>query len=96
MNEPSQDPELAAIAAELKRTAAYAIEPAFKGALRADLLAQMQQSDLLTVQEVAQLLRVDDTTVRRWIKSGALQAIKLPTRRGSYRVRRSVIDKILA
>src|SRR5579875_1812041 len=31
--------------------------------------------ELLTVSEVAQRLRVDDTTVRRWIKSGALEAI---------------------
>ena len=26
--------------------------------------------DLLTVREVAEQLRVDDTTVRRWIKNG--------------------------
>ena len=29
------------------------------------------EADLLTVREVAKQLRVDDTTVRRWIKNGA-------------------------
>ncbi len=37
-------------------------------------------NQLLTVSEVAQILRVDDTTVRRWVKQGALQAIILPHR----------------
>lgn len=30
-------------------------------------------SDLLTVSEVARILRVDDTTVRRWVKQGRLR-----------------------
>ena len=54
-------------------------------------------SNLLTVAEVADILRVDDTTVRRWIKQGALEAIALPhvhTRQG-YRVRRSTLDDLL-
>jgi len=33
---------------------------------------------LLTVHEVAKRLRVDDTTVRRWITNGTLPAITLP------------------
>ena len=36
--------------------------------------------ELLTVREVARRLRVDDTTVRRWITSGVLDAISLPHR----------------
>jgi excisionase family DNA binding protein len=54
--------------------------------------------DLLTVGEVAKLLRVHDSTVRRWIKAGVLEAILLP-RRGShqiYRIRRSTLDALLA
>jgi excisionase family DNA binding protein len=53
--------------------------------------------ELLTVREVAKRLRVDDTTVRRWIKSGALEAITLPHRgkRQAYRVKRSTMDKLL-
>jgi excisionase family DNA binding protein len=58
---------------------------------------QTQTSDLLTVHEVAQALRVDDTTVRRWIKNGVLQAIALPHRglRQAYRINRSILDTLL-
>ncbi|HEY7416421.1 MAG TPA: helix-turn-helix domain-containing protein [Ktedonobacteraceae bacterium] len=62
--------------------------------------SDMSQSDttgeLLTVHEVARHLRVDDTTVRRWIKSGALEAITLPHRgkRRGYRVRKVTIDEL--
>ncbi|MBV9259469.1 MAG: helix-turn-helix domain-containing protein, partial [Ktedonobacteraceae bacterium] len=43
-------------------------------------------------------LRVDDTTVRRWIKNGVLEAITLPHRgkRQAYRVRSSTLDALLA
>jgi len=53
--------------------------------------------ELLTVREVARRLRVDDTTVRRWIKSGALEAITLPHRgrRQAYRIKKSTLDKLL-
>jgi excisionase family DNA binding protein len=53
--------------------------------------------ELLTVREVAKRLRVDDTTVRRWIKSGALGAITLPHRgkRQAYRVKKSTMDTLL-
>ena len=56
------------------------------------------EADLLTVREVAQKLRVDDTTVRRWIKNGVLEAITLPHRgaRQAYRIRRSTLDTLLA
>jgi len=54
-------------------------------------------NQLLKVQEVAAALRVDDTTVRRWIKSGALEAITLPHRgrRQAYRVRKSTLDELV-
>ncbi|BCL81805.1 helix-turn-helix domain-containing protein [Ktedonobacteria bacterium brp13] len=58
----------------------------------------MEQNDeLLTVREVARRLRVDDTTVRRWIKHGTLEAVSLPHvgKRQAYRVRRSTIDTLL-
>ena len=57
----------------------------------------MVEEELLTVREVARRLRVDDTTVRRWIKSGALEAITLPHRgkRQAYRVKKSTLDKLL-
>jgi excisionase family DNA binding protein len=52
---------------------------------------------LLTVQEVAQQLRVNEATVRRWVKIGALDAIKLPHsgKREIYRIRQSTLDSIL-
>ena len=55
------------------------------------------EADLLTVREVAKQLRVDNTTVRRWIKNGALEAITLPHRgtRQAYRIRRSTVDALL-
>ena len=55
-------------------------------------------ADLLTVHEVAKKLRVDDTTVRRWIKNGVLEAISLPHRgaRQAYRIRRSTLETLLA
>lgn len=58
----------------------------------------MEQGDeLLTVREVARRLRVDDTTVRRWIKHGTLEAVSLPHvgKRQAYRVRRSTLENLL-
>jgi len=56
------------------------------------------EAELLTVREVAKQLRVDDTTVRRWIKNGVLEAITLPHRgtRQAYRIRRSTLEALLA
>ena len=53
--------------------------------------------ELLTVREVARRLRVDDTTVRRWIKTGALIAVTLPHRgkRQAYRIKKSTLDTLL-
>ena len=54
-------------------------------------------SELMTVSEVADILRVDDTTVRRWVKQGALEAVILPHKneRQAYRIKRETLDKIL-
>jgi excisionase family DNA binding protein len=54
-------------------------------------------SELLTVSEVANILRVDDTTVRRWVKQGALEAVVLPhvNERQAYRIKRETLDKML-
>jgi excisionase family DNA binding protein len=54
-------------------------------------------NDLLTVSEVANLLRVDDTTVRRWVKQGALEAVVLPhvNARQAYRIKRATLDRVL-
>ena len=54
-------------------------------------------SDLLTIREVSQALRVDDTTVRRWVKQGVLEAIILPHRgkRQAYRIHKSTLGTLL-
>jgi excisionase family DNA binding protein len=56
-----------------------------------------QHDRLLTVREVANYLRVDDTTLRRWIKAGTLLAVELPHRgkRHAYRIRQSTLDQLL-
>nr|BBH91771.1 hypothetical protein KTC_65220 [Thermosporothrix sp. COM3] len=55
------------------------------------------KSKLLTVGEVANILRVDPSTVRRWIKQGSLEAVPLPTQgrgqRLTHRVERSTIER---
>ena len=58
---------------------------------------QREVSELLTVSEVAHILRVDDTTVRRWVKQGALEAVVLPhvNARQAYRVKRETLEKVL-
>ena len=59
-------------------------------------MAQVNE-ELLTVHEVAHQLRVDDTTVRRWIKNGVLEAISLPHKglRQAYRVRKATLNALL-
>jgi excisionase family DNA binding protein len=53
-------------------------------------------SDLLTVGEVAEILRVDCTTVHRWVKQGTLEAVKLPSpsKRQTRRIRRATVDRL--
>ena len=59
---------------------------------------ESDKNELLTVNEVAQRLRVDATTVRRWIKNGVLKAIALPHRglRQAYRVHKHTLDAVLS
>ena len=46
--------------------------------------------ELLTVQEVAEMLKVEDQTIRRYIKEGKIKAIKLSNR--LLRIHRSEIE----
>ena len=48
--------------------------------------------ELLTVREVAQLLRVNRRTVERWLQHRRLAGIRLP---GGWRVRRDVLEAFL-
>ena len=61
-------------------------------------MAQEKTEELLTVREVARRLRVDDTTVRRWINNGVLDAVTLPHlgKRRGYRVKKATLDTLLS
>lgn len=54
--------------------------------------------ELLTINEVARDLRVDDTTVLRWIEAGALEAVPFPGRSkwDKYRIKGSVVNALLS
>lgn len=51
--------------------------------------------EFLTVKEVAQILRVSESTVRNYIKQGIIKAIKFgKNRRATVRVPKSEIEKL--
>ena len=52
----------------------------------------IQSSDLLTVKEVAEILRVSQPTVLRMIDDGELRAIRV---RNQWRIRRTDLDDYL-
>lgn len=62
-------------------------------------LSNEKTTTLLTLHQVAMTLQVDDTTVRRWIKNGALEAVTLPTtpnaKRQSYRVKPETMQRLI-
>ena len=57
----------------------------------------MGKDELLTMQEVAYYLRVDQTTVRRWAHTGILDVVQLPLvgKNIRYRMRRSALETLL-
>jgi len=61
-------------------------------------LSQRGTDPLLTVREVALWLRVDATTVRRWIKNEILEAIELPHsgKRRGYRIKVSQLKAAIS
>jgi len=50
--------------------------------------------DLLTIREVADLLRISPLTIKRWGKKGKLPAIRINTR-GDRRYRKEVVLRLL-
>ncbi|HEY1973305.1 MAG TPA: helix-turn-helix domain-containing protein [Pseudonocardia sp.] len=57
-----------------------------------DLQGQPQPPDLLTVAEVARMLRVSKMTVYRMIHSGELATVKV---RQSFRLSRNAVEMLL-
>lgn len=53
---------------------------------------------LLTIQNVAKQLCVDDTTVRRWVLAGVVEAIELPHvgPRRRFRIKQSTMTQLLS
>ena len=50
--------------------------------------------DLLTIREVADLLRISPLTIKRWGKKGKLPAIRINSR-GDRRYRKEVVQRLL-
>lgn len=57
--------------------------------------AQTEEADWMTVAEVAELLKVDQETVRRLVKRGELAALDLGSRKMGYRIRRDDLDAFI-
>jgi excisionase family DNA binding protein len=53
-----------------------------------------RNEDLLHLKEAARLLDVHPSSIRRAIRSGELEALKLGTN-GHYRIRRQALDEFL-
>jgi excisionase family DNA binding protein len=51
--------------------------------------------ELLTVEEVAERLKLSQETIRIWLRNGRLSGIRLGTRRSGWRVRASEIDRLI-
>jgi excisionase family DNA binding protein len=53
------------------------------------------EQEYFTPREVAKRLRVDDTTVRRWIRTGAIEADTIRQgKRNRYRIRKATIETL--
>ncbi|HYT44716.1 MAG TPA: helix-turn-helix domain-containing protein [Methylomirabilota bacterium] len=53
------------------------------------------EQEYYTPREIAKRLRVDDTTVRRWIRTGALEAETIQEgRRNRHRIKKETIAAI--
>ena len=51
--------------------------------------------ELLTVPEVAAMLRLNEQTVRKWLRTGVLPGINLGSRQAGWRVRRADVERFL-
>ena len=58
------------------------------------MIQMVDDEEMYTVDEVAQRLRVNADTARRWIREGQLPAYRLGDRAG-YRVKRSDLEEFL-
>lgn len=54
------------------------------------------EDELLTVAEVAVILKVHEQTARKWVREGKIPGIYMGSRQAGYRVKRSTIERIKA
>jgi excisionase family DNA binding protein len=50
---------------------------------------------LLTVEEVAQLFRVSEVTIRRWIEAKKIKHVVRVTKRSGYRIPKSEVERLI-
>lgn len=55
----------------------------------------MDESQLLTVGDVAARLRVNPETVRRWLRTGKLHGFMMGGRRAGYRILAESVERII-
>jgi len=60
----------------------------------AQKLSMHDLPDLMTIREVAELLRVSPLTIKRWGKKGKLPAIRINSR-GDRRYKKGVVMRLL-
>jgi excisionase family DNA binding protein len=53
----------------------------------------MQEEEMLTAQEVAKIMKVHISTVRKWVRKKALKTVKIGIR--GYRIRRSDLNRFI-
>ncbi len=57
--------------------------------------AEAESNGWMTALEVARRFKVDDSTVRRWVRAGLLKGIRLPHRcRGVIRISRQAVEEL--
>jgi excisionase family DNA binding protein len=71
---------------ELEATIARALEPVLREVAR---LKEQRGDELLSIAEVASMLRVSPRSVQRWVRAGLLPAV--PAGR-THRIRRGALD----
>ena len=55
----------------------------------------MPEEEMLTVKEAAARLKLNPETIRRWIKSGRIQAVSLGSDKAGFRIPASEVERQL-
>jgi excisionase family DNA binding protein len=54
---------------------------------------RMPEEEMYTAEEVAKIMKVHISTVRKWVRTKALKTVKIGVR--GYRIRRSDLDRFI-